>query len=96
MQALHEGGNRHPADDDPVVIASKGGVDPDWPNGETNLTMDEMVRNIDRSEENLLRFDHVVIGSDLQWMASYTREFGEDANFQVIAEASLTDGYSLL
>ena len=55
--------------------------------------MDEMVRNVDYVKK-LVGIDHVGIGSDLRGMASYTREFGEDANFQAIAEALLAHGYS--
>ena len=35
-----------------------------------------------------------MFGSDLRGMASYTSEFGEDANFQSIAEALLAHSYS--
>ena len=92
VKALHEG-DRYLADDEIVAIASKGGVIGIWPNGESNPTMDEMVRNIDYIKK-LVGIDHVGIGSDLRGMASYTREFGEDANFQAIAEALLGHGYS--
>jgi membrane dipeptidase len=92
VKALHEG-DRYLADDEIVAIASKGGVIGIWPNGESNPTMDEMVRNIDYVKK-LVGIDHVGVGSDLRGMASYTREFGEDANFQAIAEALLAHGYS--
>jgi membrane dipeptidase len=92
VKALHDG-DRYLTDDEIVAIASKGGVIGIWPNGDSNPTMDDMVRNIDYVKK-LVGIDHVGIGSDLRGMASYTLEFGEDANFQAIAEALLAHGYS--
>jgi membrane dipeptidase len=91
-KALHDG-DRYLSDDEIIAIASKGGVIGIWPNGESNPTMDDMVRNIDYVKK-LVGIDHVGIGSDLRGMASYTSEFGEDANFQTIAEALLAHGFS--
>jgi len=92
VKALHDS-DRSLSDDEILAIASKGGVIGIWPNGESNPTMDDMVRNIDYVKK-LVGIDHVGIGSDLRGMASYTPEFGEDANFQAIAEALLAHGYS--
>ena len=92
VKALHDG-DRYLSDDEIIAIASKGGVIGIWPNGESNPTMDDMVRNIDYVKK-LVGIDHVGIGSDLRGMASYTSEFGEDANFQAIAEALLAHGFS--
>jgi membrane dipeptidase len=91
-KALHEG-DRLLADEEIVAIASRGGVIGIWPNGEFNPTMDDMIRNIDYVKK-LVGVDHVGIGSDLRGMGSYTSGFGEDANFQAIAEALLAHGYS--
>jgi membrane dipeptidase len=91
VRALHDG-DRYLSDDEILAIASKGGVIGIWPSGESNPTMDDMVRNIDYVRK-LVGIDHVGIGSDLRGMASYTAEFGEDANFQAIAEALLAHGY---
>jgi membrane dipeptidase len=55
--------------------------------------MDDMVQDIDYVKK-LVGIDHVGIGSDLRGMASYTPEFGDEANFQAIAEALLAHGYS--
>jgi membrane dipeptidase len=92
VKALHDG-DRNLKDDEIVAVASKGGVIGIWPNGESNPTMDDMVRNIDYVKK-LVGIDHVGIGSDLRGMASYTSGFGEDANFQAIAEALLAHGFS--
>jgi membrane dipeptidase len=92
VKKLHDG-DRYLADDEIVAIASNGGVIGIWPNGESNPTMDDMVRNIDYVKK-LVGIDHVGIGSDLRGMASYTSEFGEDANFREIAQALLARGYS--
>jgi membrane dipeptidase len=92
VKALHDG-DRYITDEEIVTIASKGGVIGIWPNGESSPTMDDMVRNIDYVKK-LVGIDHVGIGSDLRGMASYTSGFGEDANFQAIAEALLAHGYS--
>lgn len=91
-KALHDG-DRYLSDEEMVAIAAKGGVIGIWPNGESNPTMDDMVRNIDYVKK-LVGIDHVGIGSDLRGMASYTSGFGEDANFQAIAEALLAHGFS--
>ena len=92
VKALHDG-DRYLADDEIVAIASKGGIIGIWPNGESNPTMDDMVRNIDYVKK-LVGIDYVGIGSDLRGMTSYTSGFGEDANFQAIAEALLAHGFS--
>jgi membrane dipeptidase len=92
VKALHDG-DRYLSDDEILAIASKGGVIGIWPNGESNPRMDDMVRNIDYVKK-LVGIDHVGIGSDLRGMASYTSEFGEDANFQAISAALLAHGYS--
>ncbi|MGE5243111.1 MAG: membrane dipeptidase, partial [Betaproteobacteria bacterium] len=75
------------------AIAAGGGVVGIWPNGESNRTLDDMVRNIDYVRR-LAGIDHVGIGSDLRGMASYTEGFGEEANFQAIADALLAHGYT--
>jgi membrane dipeptidase len=92
VKALHDG-DRYLTDDEIVAIASKGGVIGIWPNGESNPTMGDLVRNIDYVKK-LVGIDHVGIGSDLRGMPSYTSGFGEDANFQAISEALLAHGYS--
>jgi membrane dipeptidase len=92
VKALHDG-DRYLTDDEIVAIASKGGVIGIWPNGDSNPTMDDLVRNIDYVKK-LVGIDHVGIGSDLRGMTSYTSGFGEDANFQAIAEALLAHGFS--
>jgi membrane dipeptidase len=92
VKALHDG-DRYLTNDEIVAIASKGGVIGIWPNGDSNPTMDDLVRNIDYVKK-LVGIDHVGIGSDLRGMSSYTSGFGEDANFQAIAEALLAHGFS--
>jgi membrane dipeptidase len=92
VKALHDG-DRNLTDDEIVAIAAKGGIIGIWPNGELIPTMDDMVRNIDYVKK-LVGIDHVGIGSDLRGLGSYTSGFGEDANFQAIAEALLAHGYS--
>ena len=79
--------------DEIVAIASKGGVIGIRTNGESNPTMGDMVCNIDYVKK-VAGIDHVGIGSDQRGMASYTREFDEDANFGAIVEALRAHGYS--
>ncbi len=52
-----------------------------------------MVRHIDHIK-NLVGVDHVRIGSDLHGMRSYSEGFGDEANFNAIAEALADVGYS--
>ncbi|GMR24626.1 MAG: hypothetical protein BMS9Abin37_3198 [Acidobacteriota bacterium] len=91
-KALVEG-DRYLGDDDIHAIADKGGVIGIWPNGAGLPHVRDMVRHIDYLE-NLVGIDHIGIGSDLRGMGSYSEGFGEDANFEAIAEALSTAGYS--
>lgn len=54
--------------------------------------MADMVRHIDHVRR-VAGIDHVGIGSDLRGMSSYTKEFGEEANFRAIAEGLLAAGF---
>jgi len=92
VKALH-GGDRLLADEEIKAIAATGGIVGIWPNGEWNKTMDDMVRDIDYVKR-LVGIDHVGIGSDLRGVASYTTGFGDEANFQAIADALLAFGYT--
>ncbi len=92
VKALHDG-DRYLADNEISAIAAKGGIVGIWPNGESNRTIDDMVRNIDYVK-TLVGIDHVGIGSDLRGMSSYTEGFGEEAHFEAIAGALLAHGYT--
>lgn len=48
----------------------------------------------DRYIKNLLGVDHAGIGSDLRGMRSYNEGFGDEANFNAVAEALADAGYS--
>ena len=89
-RALQEG-DRNVTDEEIRVIASKGGLIGIWPSS-SYPTMADMVRHIDYVRE-LVGIDHVCIGSDLRGM-SYTKEFGEEANFRAIAQGLIAAGYS--
>jgi len=91
-KALHDG-DRDLTDDEIKVIAAKGGVVGIWPNGESVKEMADLVRNITHVR-HLVGVDHVGIGSDLRGMSSYTKGFGEEANFRAIAEALFAAGYT--
>lgn len=91
-RALYEG-DRYLTDDEIRAIAGAGGVIGIWPNGESNRDMADMVRHIDHVRR-VAGIDHVGIGSDLRGMSSYTKEFGEDANFRAIAEGLFAAGFT--
>ena len=90
VKALHEG-SRNVTDEEIRAIASKGGLIGIWPSS-SYPTMADMVRDIDYVK-NLVGIDNVSIGSDLRGM-SYTKEFGEEANFRAIAQGMAAAGYS--
>ncbi|MCZ6820030.1 MAG: membrane dipeptidase [Calditrichaeota bacterium] len=92
VKALHDG-DRYLRDDEILAIAKKGGVIGIWPNGSSSPRMADMVRHIDYVKK-LAGVNHVGIGSDLRGMGSYTKEFGDKANFQAIALALLELGYT--
>ena len=89
-KALQEG-DRNVTDEEIRAIASKGGLIGIWPSS-SYPTMADMVRHIDHVKK-LVGIDHVSIGSDLRGM-SYTKEFGEEANFRAIAQGMAAAGYS--
>jgi membrane dipeptidase len=89
-KALQEG-DRNVTDEEIRAIAAKGGLIGIWPSS-SFPEMADMVKHIDHVKR-LAGIDHVSIGSDLRGM-SYTKEFGEDANFRAIAEALMTAGYT--
>ncbi len=89
-KALQEG-DRNVTDEEIRAIASKGGLIGIWPSS-SFPAMADMVRHIDHVKK-LVGVDHVSIGSDLRGM-SYTKEFGEEANFRAIAEGLIKAGYS--
>jgi len=89
-KALQEG-DRNITDEEIRAISSKGGLIGIWPSS-SFPTIADMVRHIDHVKQ-LVGLDHVGIGSDLRGM-SYTKEFGEEANFRAIAEGLIAAGYS--
>jgi membrane dipeptidase len=91
-KALHDG-DRDLTDDEIKAIAARGGVIGIWPNGESVREMADMVRHITHVR-HLVGIDHVGIGSDLRGVSSYTKGFGEEANFRAIAEALFAAGYA--
>lgn len=92
VKALHQG-DRYLADEEIRAIAAKGGLVGIWPNGDELPRLEDMVRHIDHVKR-LVGVEHVGIGSDLRGMRSYSQGFGEEADFQAIAAALLSHGYS--
>jgi len=91
-RALHEG-DRYLTDEEIRAIAGAGGVIGIWPNGESSREMADMVRHIDHVRR-VAGIDHAGIGSDLRGMSSYTKEFGEEADFRAIAEGLFAAGFT--
>ena len=85
--------DRHLDDGEIRAIAEKGGVIGIWPNGDALPELRDMVDHIDYVKK-LVGIDHVGIGSDLRGMSKYTAGFGEEARFDVVAEALHERGYS--
>lgn len=88
-----DGCDRCLTDDEIKAIAAKGGVVGIWPNGESNVTMADMVRHIDHVRR-LAGIRAVGIGSDLRGMSAYTEGFGEEADFRAIADGLLAFGFT--
>ena len=79
---------------DPEIraIAAAGGVIGIWPNGSLLPTVADMARHI-RYVTDLGGMDAAGIGSDLRGMSAYSEGFGEEANFEAIAEALAEAGF---
>jgi membrane dipeptidase len=91
-KALHDG-DRYLTDREIRSIAARGGVIGIWPNGSDLPHMKDMMRHLHHVKE-LVGSDHVGIASDWRGLSSYTEEFGEDADFTLIARAMLDLEYS--
>ena len=63
-----------------------------WPNGSLLPTVADMARHI-RYVTDLGGMDAAGIGSDLRGMSAYSEGFGEEANFEAIAEALAEAGF---
>ena len=79
---------------DPEIraIATAGGVIGIWPNGSRLPTVSDMARHI-RHVTDLGGMGAAGIGSDLRGMSAYSEGFGEEANFEAIAEALAEAGF---
>ena len=79
---------------DPEIraIAEDGGVIGIWPNGSQVPTVSDMARHI-RHITDTGGMDAAGIGSDLRGMSAYSEGFGEEANFEAIAEALAEAGF---
>ena len=89
-KALHAG-DRYLTDEEIRAIGTKGGLIGIWPAAELK-TIGEMVRHIDHVKR-LVGIDRIAIGSDLRGM-EYIDAFGEDANFNAIAQGLVDAGYT--
>ena len=80
---------------DPEIraIAADGGVIGIWPNGSRVPTVSDMARHI-RHVADVGGMGAAGIGSDLRGMSAYSEGFGEEANFEAIAEALAEAGFS--
>ena len=84
--------DRHLRDPEIGVIASAGGVIGIWPNAGLVPTVTDMARHI-RYASDLGGIAALGIGSDLRGMSAYSEGFGEEANFEAIAEALAEAGF---
>jgi len=63
-----------------------------WPNGSQVPTVSDMARHI-RYVADLGGMGAPGIGSDLRGMSAYSEGFGDEANFEAIAEALAEAGF---
>ena len=80
---------------DPEIraIAEDGGVIGVWPNGNLVPTVADMARHL-RHVTDVGGMGAAGIGSDLRGMSRYSEGFGEEANFEAIAEALAEAGFA--
>ena len=84
--------DRHLRDPEIRAIADAGGVIGIWPNASLVPTVADLARHV-RHVTDLGGETVVGIGSDLRGMSAYSRGFGEEANFEAIAEALAEAGF---
>ncbi len=78
--------DRHLLDPEIREIAASGGVIGIWPNASLVPTVADMARHA-RHLASVGGVENLGIGSDLRGMSAYSEGFGEEANFEAIAEA---------
>lgn len=78
--------DRHLLDPEIREIAASGGVIGVWPNGSLLPTVNDMARHA-RHIASVGGVESLGIGSDLRGMSNYSEGFGEEANFEAVAEA---------
>ena len=84
--------DRHLRDAEIRAIADDGGVIGIWPNAGLVPTVADLARHV-RWITDLGGIDSAGIGSDLRGMSSYSEGFGDEANFEAIAEALAEAGF---
>ena len=84
--------DRNLRDPEILAIAEDGGVIGIWPNGRQVPTVSDMARHI-RHVTDLGGMGAAGIGSDLRGMSAYSEGFGDEANFEAIAEALAEAGF---
>ena len=84
--------DRHLADAEMRRIAEAGGVIGIWPNASLVPTVSDLARHV-RHLTGVGGTGSAGIGSDLRGMSAYSEGFGEEANFEAIAEALAEAGF---
>lgn len=84
--------DRHLRDPEIRAIAEAGGVVGIWPNAGLVPTVADLARHV-RRVTDLGGMGSAGIGSDLRGMSAYSEGFGEEANFEAVAEALTEAGF---
>ena len=84
--------DRHLLDPEIREIAGNGGVIGIWPNGSLVPAVSDMARHA-RPGASVGGARSLGIGSDLRGMSAYSEGFGDEANFEAIAEAMAEAGF---
>lgn len=85
--------DRHLRDPEIRAIAEAGGVLGIWPNAGLVPTVADLARHV-RRVTDLGGLGSAGIGSDLRGMSAYSEGFGDEANFEAIAEALAEAGFA--
>ena len=85
--------DRHLRDPEIRAIAETGGVVGIWPNAGLVPTVADLARHV-RRVTDLGGMGSAGIGSDLRGMSAYSEGFGDEANFEAIAEALAEAGFA--
>lgn len=85
--------DRHLRDPEIRAIAEAGGVIGIWPNAGLVPTVADLARHV-RRVTDLGGIGSAGIGSDLRGMSAYSEGFGDEANFEAIAEALAEAGFA--